>query len=234
MKNVIKLTVSAAAILGGAFVAAPAMAQGVPTVSGNVAVVSDYRFRGVTLSDNSAALQGGVDLGWESGFYVGAWGSSIDALTSGNEFELDLYAGFGNELGASGLSYDVGVLLYTYPGYEADNYGDSIVPEIYGSLSGAFNTVGWTVGAAYAPDTDNIADDNIYLFTDLEVPFGESPFFATGHLGFEDGAWGDDKFDWGLGVGASAIGLDFGLSYVGFDSDAGNDDGIVLSVGSSW
>jgi uncharacterized protein (TIGR02001 family) len=232
MKNVIKLTVSAAAILGGAFVAAPAMAQGAPTVSGNVSLVTDYRFRGVTLSDNSPAIQGGVDLGWESGFYTGAWASSISSAD--DSIELDLYAGFGNELGDSGLSYDVGVLLYTYPGYDSDNFGDSIYPEIYGSLSGALNIVNWTVGAAYAPDTDNISDDNIYLFTDLEVPFGESPFFATGHLGFEDGAFGSEKFDWGAGVGASALGLDFGLSYVGFDSDFGSDDGIVLSVGSSW
>lgn len=234
MKNVIKLTVSAAAILGGVFVAAPAMAQGAPTVSGNVSFVSDYRFRGVSLSGNSAAIQGGLDLGWDSGFYLGAWGSSIETVTSSDEIELDIYAGFGNELGASGLSYDVGVLLYTYPGWEASNYGDSIIPELYASLSGEAGVAAWTLGAAYIVDTGNTAGDNFYVFGDAEVPFGDSPFYGTAHVGYEDGIWGDNKFDWSAGLGVTALGLDLGLSYVGFDSDLGDDDAIVVSLGTSW
>ena len=42
------------------------------TVSGSVALVSDYRFRGVSQSDEEAAIQGGITLTHESGFYAGA------------------------------------------------------------------------------------------------------------------------------------------------------------------
>jgi uncharacterized protein (TIGR02001 family) len=231
MKNVIKFTVSAAAILGGALVAAPAMAQGAPTVSGNVAIVTDYRFRGVSFSGNEFAVQGGIDLGWESGFYVGTWASSIQTLTSNDEIELDLYAGYGGDLGSSGLTYDFGVVAYTYPG--TSNFSDTWYPEIYASVSGAAGVAGWTLGAAYAPDvTDALGQDNMYFYGDLEVPFGESPFYAMAHVGYEDGAFGNDKIDYLGGIGASFAGIDLSVAYV--DADNGVSDAVVLSIGSSW
>ncbi|MCB1710405.1 MAG: TorF family putative porin, partial [Halioglobus sp.] len=47
-------------------------------ISGNVALTSDYRFRGISQSDESAAIQGGFDVEFSPGFYVGTWGSSVD------------------------------------------------------------------------------------------------------------------------------------------------------------
>lgn len=48
------------------------------TISGNATIVSDYRFRGVSLSDGDFAIQGGIDISHDSGFYAGIWGSSIE------------------------------------------------------------------------------------------------------------------------------------------------------------
>lgn len=230
MKTMIKIGVSALAIGGGLLAAAPAMAQGAPTVSGNVNLTTDYRFRGVSLSGNEPAIQGGVDLGWDSGFYVGTWGSSIQTFSSNDEIELDFYAGYAGQFG-NGLGFDLGVIAYTYPG--ASSFGDTWYPELYGSIGGDAGVASWTIGAAYAPETDNLTTDNFYGYVEGQVPFGASPFYATAHVGYEDGFF-SDKFDWSAGLGVSAAGLNFSVAYVGFDADLVDDDAIVVSIGSSW
>ena len=48
------------------------------TFSGYVQGVSDYRFRGYSLSGGDPALQGTINLNHSSGFYAGAWASSLD------------------------------------------------------------------------------------------------------------------------------------------------------------
>ena len=52
-------------------------------ISGNVALTSDYRFRGISQSDEDFAVQGGFDAEFGPGFYVGIWGSSVDFDTLG-------------------------------------------------------------------------------------------------------------------------------------------------------
>ena len=199
-------------------------------VEGNVALVSDYRFRGVSLSDDTMALQGGFDLGFDSGFYVGTWASSIEQV-AGSELEVDLYGGFSSEV--EGFSYDVGVLGYFYPGGDDLEYY-----EIYGSLGTTFGIVDASAGVAYAPEQDNIGDDdNTYWFVDGSAPLGDSAFSIFGSFGLETGAFGDpdgdgdDKYDWSLGIGTSALGLDWGLSYVDTSEDGdGLDATALLSI----
>ena len=43
------------------------------TVTGSVALVSDYRLRGVSQTDKHAAVQGGFTVTHKSGFYVSTW-----------------------------------------------------------------------------------------------------------------------------------------------------------------
>ncbi|MGX6649190.1 TorF family putative porin [Maricaulaceae bacterium MS644] len=232
MKNVLKIALCANF---AALVYTPVMAHAqTPTVEGNVAVVSDYRFRGVSLSDQSIALQGGLDLGWESGFYVGLWGSSIEPVGS-SELELDLYAGYGGET-ASGLGYDVGALVYTYP-----DQSDAHYLELYGSLSQTFGVVANTVGVAWAPEQDNIGgDDNLYLYYAGETAITGVEGLSLGFgFGYETGAFGDldgdgdDKWDWTVGLTyASSIGLDFGVAYIDTTEDTNiSEEQIVFSIG---
>jgi hypothetical protein len=61
--------------------AAPAAEPASP-LAGNLAIVSDYRFRGISQSYRLPAVQGGIDYAHESGFYLGNWNSSV----SGNQF----------------------------------------------------------------------------------------------------------------------------------------------------
>ena len=106
------------------------------SLSFNAGVVTDYRYRGISQSRLKPALQGGLDYADKSGFYVGAWGSTIkwlkDAGATDGSFELDLYGGYKGSAGA--LSYDVGLLRYEYVG----NKGLVISPdttEIYGAVT---------------------------------------------------------------------------------------------------
>ena len=45
--------------------------------SANIGAVTDYRFRGVSQTKNSLALQGGLDYAHSSGLYVGTWLSTV-------------------------------------------------------------------------------------------------------------------------------------------------------------
>jgi len=85
-------------------------------LSGTVGVVSDYDFRGISLSAKDPALQGSIDWAADSGFYAGAWASNIDYGDGydGN-IELDLYAGFAGEtrVGSAGMSGWCGTCIRT-------------------------------------------------------------------------------------------------------------------------
>src|SRR5690606_7342496 len=116
-------------------------------VSGNVALVTDYRFRGVSFSDGDIALQGGIDVGHSSGFYVGTWASSISGGTAFGELELDVYGGWSGDLG--GVTVDVGLLYYIYPTGDAPGV-DTDYFEPYASVSTSLGPVGASLGVAYA------------------------------------------------------------------------------------
>ena len=227
MKKTLLMAVAAMSAFGATI---SAQAQEV-SISGNVAFTSDYRFRGVSLSDNNFAVQGGFDVATESGFYVGTWASSIEEF-NGAETELDFYGGYGFE--ASGLSFDVGLIGYFYP--SAD---DSEYYELYASVGGAVEVFEWALGVAFAPEQDNLGEeDNLYIYADGGMPLGESGFSLGAHIGLEDGAFGDEKVDYSLSLDTSAAGVDLSLAYIGVENADGfgdiSDDSLVVTVGKSF
>src|SRR3546814_19747208 len=94
-----------AALAAIALVATPALAQDAPadglTVTGSATIVSDYRFRGISLSDRDATIQGGFGVSHDSGFYVGTWGSGLSGFgsLSGSNTEIEVYGGYPHDLG---------------------------------------------------------------------------------------------------------------------------------------
>ncbi len=88
-------------------------------ISGNIALTSDYRFRGISQSNEDPAVQGGFDVGFEPGFYLGTWASSIDFGDSDNDtgsygtLEVDYYGGWRGPIGDSDFGIDVGYAYYT-------------------------------------------------------------------------------------------------------------------------
>ncbi|SEJ36349.1 TorF family putative porin [Frateuria terrea] len=104
---------------------APAHAADAPSASmtGNVAVTTDYMFRGLTQSWGCPAIQGGADLALADGFAAGAWGSSISGNSyPGGSMELDLYASYGGSLSGA-WSWRAGLYGYVYPGANLDAAG---------------------------------------------------------------------------------------------------------------
>src|SRR5690554_1963715 len=113
MKKLIGAAMLAGATVAGASVAATGVASAETSVSGNVALTSNYVWRGVQQSSGNPAIQGGFDLESDM-FYAGVWGSSVEFDGAVASSELDLYAGFTPSLGP--LSLDLGVISYFYPG----------------------------------------------------------------------------------------------------------------------
>lgn len=212
-------------------------------LSGNAALVSEYRFRGVDLSGGDVAVQGGVDVVHSSGFYVGAWGSSIDEDTVGfGHTEVDVYGGWSGNL-TDGLALDVGVIGYLYPNAGP---GDFDYVEFYSSLSTTLGPVGAEFGVAYAPEQDSLGGtDNLYLYTDVSAAIPGTPVSLTGHLGYTDGflTFTDDgnAFDWSIGAEAAIGGpLTLGVAYVGAEGDIAPpaydfvDDAVVVTLSASF
>jgi uncharacterized protein (TIGR02001 family) len=242
-------------LLAATCAAAPAAAQDVPqpsalTVSGNVALVSDYRFRGVSQSGGDPAVQGAITVSHESGLYLGAWGSSIDFTRLGaapvyGTMELDLTGGWTREI-ASGLTADVGLGWYGYPG---GHVGKANFFEGYGSLATTYGPARLKLGANYAWPQDSLGSrHNLYLYTSADASIPSTPLTVSARLGYQDGplaaAWiasGGARmtgWDWSLGASATVFGrLTLGASYIGSSgrSIAGvTDDALVATLTASF
>jgi uncharacterized protein (TIGR02001 family) len=77
-------------------------------VSGNASVVSDYRYRGVSLSDERPALQGSLAYDDPSGWYAGVFASSVRFHdTSGTGVQAIPFVGVAKRI-ESGWSFEVG------------------------------------------------------------------------------------------------------------------------------
>jgi uncharacterized protein (TIGR02001 family) len=132
------IALSTPALAAGAQEALPVPAPA--AVTWNIGAVSDYRYRGISQTRLRPALQGGAD--WAdpgSGLYAGTWLSTISWAKDaggGGHVEWDVYAGRKGELGG-GVSYDLGVLGYVYPGNGLSGvpgFVNADTGEIYGQL----------------------------------------------------------------------------------------------------
>lgn len=213
------------------------------TFSANVAFATEYRFRGVNLSDGEFAVQGGFDLSHSSGIYVGTWASNLDEQTVGyGSTEVDLYGGWSGDL-SDAVSADVGVIYYMYPDAPFAS-GDTDYIEFYGSLSFSLASVSVTPGVAYAPDQSSLGStDNLYLYTDVSVGIPDTPVSLNGHIGYTDGflTFTNDSKAWDWSISADyALSDTFTLSaaYIGVEGDAANDliqpDGDLVFTGDAF
>jgi uncharacterized protein (TIGR02001 family) len=115
LKTKQKIVLAALAFSGAAFAQTKAPEPDY-TLSYNVGLVTDYRYRGISQSRLKPALQGGVDYVRKSGLYIGTWASTIRWIKDAGgdaPLEIDVYGGYKGEAGP--IAYDVGVLRYQYP-----------------------------------------------------------------------------------------------------------------------
>jgi uncharacterized protein (TIGR02001 family) len=203
------------------FYAAPVAAESGISLSGELGLVSDYRFRGLSLSDRGPALQGGLTVEHASGAYAGIWSSTIEESDGGANAEVDFYAGYAAEL-PGGFTVDVLLNYYSYPSDGALNYAEAMA-----TFSRTVGTATPKLGLAWAPAQGALVDEdgrergNIYGFAALDVAIPSTPVTISAQLGHEsgpfDGRSGGGKWDWQVG-GTAVVGpATLGLSYVDCD-----------------
>lgn len=246
--------IAATLLAGAALPAVPALAQDAEapkefTATGSAAVTTDYRFRGVSQSAGDIAIQGGITVSHASGFYVGTWGSSIDLGSTYGHTELDLFGGWTGEV-TPGLTFDGGLLYYAYPN---GHVGHAEFFEPYASLSGQVGPAKLKVGATYAWDQKSLPnfagtkkDDNLYLYSNVDIGVPNTPLTVSGHLGYTDGVLAPcyycnaDKtgLDWSIGASATLFGpLSLSVSYIGVTGpsvDSYTDDTVVATLTASF
>ena len=240
------LGLSALAILA---TATPALAQDDAsglTVSGSATLVSDYRFRGFSQTKQNAAIQAGITVSHDSGFYFGTWGSNVDfpdldGAGNGATAEVDFFAGYSTEL-APGVSVDFGLLYYLYPKDTVVDVATDFF-EPYVTVKTELGPVGLALTANYAWEQDALGgNDAFYLKAAPSLAIPGTPFSVDGHVGYatSDGFPGGvdgEVFDWSAGVSASWQALTFGVRYVDTDEPGqirGSDAAVVFSLGASF
>jgi len=206
------------------------------TVSGSATLTTDYRFRGVSQSDEGMAVQGGFTLSHSSGFYVGTWGSNLSGWGTfgGANMELDIYAGYKLPVGEGTL--DLGGTWFMYPsGADVTDFA-----ELYAKLSGSAGPVSLTATVAYAPSQEALGnafpvgrpanpgdkEDNLYLAGDAAYGIADTPITLKAHIGYSDGNPGlgpngtsiaptGTYFDWLIGADVVPIsGLTLSVAYI--------------------
>ncbi|GHF24299.1 TIGR02001 family outer membrane protein [Kordiimonas sediminis] len=199
------------------------------SVSGELTLVNDYRFRGVSLSDKDPALQAALSLEHGSGFYVSAWGSTVDDI-AGADVEIDIITGYSHDLG-EGRTVDVGLIWYTYPGGNDVNYWEAFSTYAMPLGQGAAS-----VGVNYVWSQENSGNrDNIYVWMGAEHLLGSSPFTLDGYVAFEDGAFAHDKLEWTVGISTEWQGIGLRLGYLDTDQNFREADATVMfSVGVAF
>lgn len=196
--------------------------------SANVALSTDYRFRGITQTNKDPAISGGLDYSNDTyGFYAGVWASNLDFGVPDPDqatMELDYYGGFSGEVG-QGIGWDIGGLYYSYPGSDTGpGAADYDYFEVYGSLSHDFEKFSLTAGLNYSPDYFFGSSDYVYVYGDVGIPLPQG-FSLAGHVGHssikDNAQFGTpDYLDWKFGVSKEIGAFTFDVSYVDTDIKA--------------
>lgn len=188
----------------------------------NAALTSDYIFRGVSQTDEEAAVQAGFDASYGI-LYAGIWASSVDKdFVGGSPTEIDLYAGIKPTWGPA--TFDFGVLYYYYPGSTQAGPGNSDVVELKAGVSGeilpklsAAQTFYWSPEAAY--------DAGEYWVSETTLAYALPKIFVfdpsiSGTVGFVDNLDFDSDYTyWNAGLTLAYGKFSFDFRYWDTDSD---------------
>jgi uncharacterized protein (TIGR02001 family) len=213
---------SALCLAASALTAAPAMAwesaDGQFSTSASVALSTDYMWRGASQTDNEAAISGSFDVNHASGFYAGAWASNVKFDIGGVQahIEIDAYAGYANEIGDTGIGYDVGFMRYFFPG--TDTQGDW--NEVYAAVN--YSHFGLKVSHTEDFGGSHEAATHYHFTFNHELPMGAHLHAGYAFYDFDDI---DDVFgttpnnidnplqDYGIGVSKDFAGFNWDVTY---------------------
>ncbi|WP_233238404.1 TorF family putative porin [Bordetella sp. LUAb4] len=194
------------------------------TLSANLTLASQYRYRGIMQTNNQPAIQGGFDFAHNSGFYIGNWNSSISWLGDSNSdvsapIEMDFYGGYRGNF-ATDVPFDFGVLRYYYPGDYPSGYTSPDTTEIYGSVG--YGPV--ALKYSYAPtNLFGFARSKGSQYVELNGNFDTGVWGLTvnAHVGYQylrnvdNGSY----YDWKLGL-TKDLGQGFSVAVAYIDTNA--------------
>lgn len=168
-------------------------------LSGEAAITNNYIWRGITQSDDNAAVQAGIEL--EShGLFGGVWASSVDFNDNEASLEIDGYGGYRFNL-SEALTAEIGGIYYHYPSVPSSfNYD---FWEVNGGLELSGQGVGKpTLGAkvSYTPDFFGNSGTALYYEANGSVNI-VSGLYVDGHVGYSDLEESENYIDYGLGAG---------------------------------
>ena len=198
-------------------------------LSWNLALTSDYVFRGITQTDFQPALQCGLDYAFgDSGIYAGVWASNVDFVDpDGPDIEFDTFVGWSHDV-SDQVNIDLSIVHYTYFGERGD----------YGSLDYAefFAKATWnemlTFTVAYAPDYSNANYSSTYVNLAGSWELGNE-FSLNAGVGHSDFSEDNGSYtDWNLGVSRQFGPVNAALNYYDTSIDGDNvSDTLVLTLG---
>lgn len=206
---------------GAAALAMGSAGASAATYTGNVAVATDYVFRGVSQTQERPAIQGGFDAAFDSGFFAGIWASNVNFGTDSSA-EMDYYGGYSGSFGCSSCSYKVGYYYYDYDGDPQLDYQELAASVTYGGL-----TVGLNYSWEYFGEgtTDAIGDEVEYFYPYANYTYA-LPWWDMSlalHVGqnlmSDDGVFEPDEdqyTDWSVGLSRTFTeigGITLGLTY---------------------
>ena len=188
---------------------------GAVSLSGNVAVTTDYIWRGMTQNAEDPSVSGGFDLEDDSGFYLGMWAANVLAAEGSDtgSLELDGYLGFAGSFNDD-AGYDVGYIAYTYPGVSAWDFEETYISfDFYGAY------------VSYAAGMGTGVND--YVEVGYSIDAGPGSFSISYGDYDKSGSNYLVGYDWSVG--------DFTLSfyYSDYDADAGeasDQDAAIFTI----
>ncbi|HVF37976.1 MAG TPA: TorF family putative porin [Sphingomicrobium sp.] len=201
-------------------------------LSAEAGIVSDYRFRGISLSDAKPAAQASVTLEHGSGLYFGTWGSTIKEPSAAITAEVQLFAGYELTL-TDNLSLDVSANYYAYPSAWDSNYLETTALARL-DLGEASTALGWS----FTPKQGGTRDEtgrhsNNYVFAEASYEVPGTPVKINSSVGFEKGYFDEaaegGKWDWTVGAEARLDDIRVALTYVGSDARE-HQDTLVASL----
>ena len=205
------------------------------SISANVTLASDYVWRGYSQTDGDPAISGGFDYTDTSGFYAGIWGSNV-GFAADTDLELDVYAGF-SMAQDNGVTWDIGILRYNYPGTSISgdiDWNEYHISASYGIASASINYTNNVYG------TDTTA---IYYTIALEYNLPHEWTLTTGInlYDYDASLVTGSVIDYHLGIAKEFAGLGVDISYYDTNSTAANfygtniaDGRVVLSLSKEF
>jgi uncharacterized protein (TIGR02001 family) len=187
----------------------------------NIAVTSDYLFRGVSQTNQEAALQGGLGYEFENGIYVGTWASNVDFGLNGANTEADFFVGWNHDL-SDAWNMDVSLVHYSYHGESPAPLGFDFD---YSELIGKFTLNDqWTFTGAYTNDWNNSGFDSYYVNAGASFDIGNEFTLDAGvgftRVDFPFSGTPNNFIDYSVGVSRSFGPLNATLQYVDTNNNA--------------